>query len=117
MQDEKTARRLEVSTTIKTRIERSSAEDKIYIGMLIEKAMSGEFGAYLDCLWEGMQRATLDQSKQSGAISAERHLGRLEAVQMIKDELELLVTVKSQLLESKREDGRVHSAEEEYEDE
>lgn len=96
-------------TTIKERTERNEVEDKIYLGTLVEKAMKGEFGALIDCLLDGMRRAVLEQSIRTGAISAERYLGRIEAMQVLRDELTQMVQIKDQLLDEKLDDSRVRA--------
>jgi len=94
---------------IEERMRRNDIEDKIYIGEIVEQATSGEFGAVLRCIIEGLKDIELQKSKISEA-DANRVLGRLEAYNQIQNELDTCIETKNKLKEEIKEEHKINAA-------
>lgn len=84
--------------TIEERLLRRDTEDLIYIGELVEKMLLQETGSILKALTNGRISHEAETSAKSG-LSAERHLGRIEAYQQVMNDLETFVTDMKKLKE------------------
>lgn len=97
--------------TLQERIRRDDMEDKIYLGSLVEKATKGEFGDLFKLICNAVIDKNIRESAHSAKMNADRYLGRIEAINMIQDELVLMVEIKNNLTQEARAESRVRGAE------
>lgn len=76
---------------------RKESEHIIYVGQLVEKALTGEVGAVIKALTAGRVSAELN-SNRDGKLSPDRVLGRVEMANNLWDDLEQFVIDKDVLL-------------------
>ena len=90
-------------STLAERIKRNNMEDQIYIGQLIEKSTSGEFGQLLKLIINGIH----DDQLLLTNISSDRIVGRLESLKIFQDRLILAIDIKNSLVEDLKKSERV----------
>ena len=89
------------------RIIRNDIDDQIYLGGIVEKATAGEFGDLLRLICNGIVAEQLAESRYNAKMSAERYLGRIEAVDLVQEKLALMIDLKNRLKEQKKEEQKV----------
>lgn len=94
-------------STLDERIKNNSIEDQLYIGELIENTTKGEFGKLLKLIINGMIAEWLSASEDDNKITADRYLGRIEALNKLTDRLDYCVEIKNRLLEENRNNKEV----------
>ncbi len=89
---------------IEQRLVRRSMEDIIHIGEALEKFYNGQSGAVLRAFINGRitEEAKIHYDKTI-QLSSDRILGRIEAYQMIIDDIEKAIQDKNQLTAPKEE--------------
>jgi len=92
---------------LQERIARNDIDDQIYLGGVVEKATSGEFGDLYRLICNGITAETLAESRINAKMSADRYLGRLEALDMIQEKLILMIDLKNRLKEEKKEEQKI----------
>jgi hypothetical protein len=93
------------------RIVRDDIDDKIYLGELVERATKGEFGDLLRLIVNGVFDDQLGSSINRHDVPADRYLGRMEGLKMLQDKLILMIDIKNQLTEERKEANRNRSDE------
>jgi hypothetical protein len=88
------------------RIVRDDVEDKIYLGELVERGTKGEFGDLFRLLVNGVFDDQLGHSINRHDVPADRYLGRMEGLKMLQDKLILMIDIKNQLIEERKESNR-----------
>ena len=94
---------------IKQRLDRHDIEDIIIIGDIVRKAYNGQFGDILRAVINGRQSSLLKDNLNNlidtVPLSSDRILGRLEAMSILIDDLELMIHESEQLKEPIEEEG------------
>lgn len=110
----------DIEKNINDRLAQAAQGDKqqiVYIGAVVEKVLMGEFGSILRALLKGRSSMTLQESRHTSKLPAERYLGRLDAYERIFEDLEQYVLDKdlafkqlSQARTGKEEISEIHHA-------
>jgi hypothetical protein len=74
---------------------RKEAQDIIYVGLLVERTLRGEFGAVLKALTAG--RIASELSDRTSTVASERRVGRLEMANQLWEDLEEYVHDKDRM--------------------
>jgi hypothetical protein len=86
--------------SIKEALVRRNKQDKVEIGIAIERAMRGKFGDIFYALVEGLKKQELQDSKVfPSKLSSDRVLGRIEGLDTLVDSIELAIHEKNEILE------------------
>ena len=88
--------------TIEERIKQNGVEDQVYLGELMEAMLDGERGTLLKMVINGMIAEWLMDSETRDSMSADRYLGRIEALNKLQDRLDFMVDVKNKFTEEIR---------------
>jgi hypothetical protein len=84
--------------TFEEKLRRNDPLDQIEIGQIVDTALQGEFGILLRCIISGIVAEQLSNSRRNPQLlSADRALGRIEALDILTDRLDVIVDIKNQL--------------------
>ncbi len=97
--------------TFEERLRRNDIEDKIEIGNIVDNAIRGDFGYLLRAVVNGIIDRELQSSRKDFSIPPERVLGRIESLNQLMEELDIMVDVKNQLTQEKKESTQIKSGE------
>ena len=96
---------------LQERITRNNIDDQIYLGQVVEKGTTGEFGDLLRLLVNGVYDDQLAESIRDSKMPADRFLGRMESLKILQDKLILMIDLKNSLTEDRRSEARVKGVE------
>jgi len=98
--------------TFEEKLNRNATEDQIEIGQIVDDALRGNFGNLLRCIINGIVSEQLENSRRNPQVlSAERALGRIEALDQLTERLDVIVDIKNQLLAEKKAEAEINPAE------
>jgi hypothetical protein len=93
--------------TFEDKLRRNNTEDKIELGNIVDVALRGDFGYLLRAIINGIVKEELTRSKADYTIPPERVLGRIESIDYLTEQLDLMVDIKNQLEAERKEQSEI----------
>lgn len=91
--------------TINERLIRMDIEDKIYLGELVQSLLQGEGGALLIMLMNGIEEQLVLESIAKPSISSDKVLGGIQALKKLRNNMDMFIIDKENLLADKKDDA------------